>query len=88
MSRAPKQDVRKEFAARLVAARKDVGWSQEDLSNSSELARSYMSGVERGTRNISLDNICRLAHALGIRPGQLLDFDVEEAPARRAQAQS
>ena len=88
MARPAKQDVRKEFAARLVAARKGVGWTQEDLSNASELARSYMSGVERGTRNVSLDNICRLAHTLGIRPSQLLDFDVDEPPARRAQSRS
>jgi transcriptional regulator with XRE-family HTH domain len=65
------------FAAQLVAARKDKGWSQERLSLESGLARSYLSGVERGLRNISFDNICRLAGTLGVRPGVFLDFDVE-----------
>lgn len=85
MARSAKQNVRADFAARVVAARKERGWSQEDLSHQSGLARSYMSGVERGLRNISLDNICRLAHTLRIKPGELLDFEVVDVPARRAQ---
>jgi len=72
---APK-DARKLFAARLVDVRKGKGWSQEDLSNESGLARSYLSGVERGLRNISLDNIVRLARTLKVRPGDFLDFEV------------
>lgn len=37
------------------------------------LDRSYVGGVERGERNISLENICRLAKALAIRPGDFFD---------------
>ena len=87
MAQAAKQDVRREFAARVVAARKLRGWSQEDLAYESGLARSYMSGIERGIRNVSLDNICRLAHTLRIKPGQLLDFKVDEPPPKRKQAE-
>ena len=78
MARPTELDVCKAlFAARLVAVRNDKGWSQEKLSLESGLARSYLSGVERGLRNISLDNICKLAGTLGVRPSVFLDFEVE-----------
>jgi len=78
MARPTELDVCKAlFAARLVAVRSDKGWSQEKLSLESGLARSYLSGVERGLRNISLDNICKLAGTLGVRPSVFFDFEVE-----------
>jgi transcriptional regulator with XRE-family HTH domain len=88
MAPPAKQSVRREFAARVVAARRANGWSQDDLAHESGLARSYMSGIERGIRNVSLDNICRLAHALRIKPAQLLDFKVDEPPPKRKQAEA
>ena len=42
------------FGQRLAAVRKERGWSQEQLALESGVARSYLSGVERGQRNISL----------------------------------
>ena len=41
------------FGQRLAAVRKERGWSQEQLALESGVARSYLSGVERGQRNIS-----------------------------------
>ncbi|HAV6242973.1 TPA: XRE family transcriptional regulator, partial [Acinetobacter baumannii] len=46
-----------EFGIRLAELRKKNGISQEKLALESGLARSYLSGVERGQRNISLLNI-------------------------------
>ncbi len=54
--------------------RKDKGWSQEQLALQSGLARSYLGGVERGQRNIALENIVRLARTLELRPSVLIDF--------------
>jgi len=54
--------------------RKDRGWSQEQLALQSGLARSYLGGVERGQRNIALENIVRLAKTLELRPSDLMDF--------------
>lgn len=62
------------FGQRLAAVRKERGWSQEQLALESGVARSYLSGVERGQRNISLINICRFAETLGVKPSVLLEF--------------
>lgn len=66
-------DPRTAFGLRLIEIRKAKGWSQERLALESGLARSYLGGVERGQRNIALLNIYRLAEALAITPGSLLD---------------
>jgi len=66
--------VQKQFGKRLSALRKEKGWSQETLALESSLARSYVGGVERGQRNISLVNICKLAESLGVAPSALLEF--------------
>lgn len=67
-------DVKKKFGLRLAQLRKERGFSQESLSLESGLARSYLGGVERGQRNISLENICLLADTLKISPSHLMDF--------------
>lgn len=38
------------------------------------MARSYLSGVERGVRNVSLINICALAATLGVNASEMLNF--------------
>ena len=77
MRQLSSSDVRVQFGRRLVELRKRRGWSQEQLSLESGVARSYLGGVERGQRNIALVNICRLATSLGVAPWALLDFQGE-----------
>lgn len=62
------------FGKRLASVRKELGWSQEKLALDSGVARSYLSGVERGKRNIALLNIARLAKTLDISAKDLIDF--------------
>ncbi|MDD2669461.1 helix-turn-helix transcriptional regulator [Zoogloea sp.] len=50
----------------IVRLRKERGWSQEDLALESGLHRTFVAHVERQVRNISIDNIERLASALQI----------------------
>jgi len=68
-------DPLKLFGQRLTALRKQRGWSQEKLALESGMARSYLSGIERGLRNVALINICTLADTLGVPPGDMLKFD-------------
>lgn len=50
-----------------------MGLSQEELAERAELHRTYVGSLERGERNVSLENIFRLADALGCLPRDLLD---------------
>lgn len=74
------KDPLKLFGQRLVEIRKQKGYSQERLALESGTARSYLSGVERGLRNIALLNIYKLADTLGVPPSTLL-----EAPTQQIQ---
>lgn len=71
------------FGLRLAQLRKARGWSQERLALESGVARSYLGGVERGQRNLSLVNICRLADTLGLPPAALLDFGAVKGLRRK-----
>jgi transcriptional regulator with XRE-family HTH domain len=57
---------RRTFAQRLRELRLAQGRSQEALAELCGLHRTYLGSVERGERNISLDNIERIAEALGV----------------------
>jgi transcriptional regulator with XRE-family HTH domain len=52
--------------------RKTKGISQEELALDAGMKRSYLSDLERGTRNPSVRALGRLAEALGVEPEQLL----------------
>lgn len=54
------------FGNRIRELRKSRGLSQEALADLAELDRSYIGGVERGDRNISLNNIQKLSIALNV----------------------
>lgn len=63
---------RAEFGNRVRSVRQNLGLSQEDLAHRAGLDRTYVGSVERGERNVSLDNIHRLARALGCDARELL----------------
>ena len=48
------------------------GWSQEALAARAGIHRTYLGSVERGERNVAIDNICRIAWALGVHACDLL----------------
>lgn len=62
------------FGRRLAVVRKLRGISQERLAAESGLARSHVSGIERGKINVSLGTIGTIARTLSIEPKELLDF--------------
>jgi transcriptional regulator with XRE-family HTH domain len=59
-------DIKEEFGKRLNQLRKDRKMSQEKLAELSELNRPYISAIEQGKRNVSLEVISKLAQALDI----------------------
>jgi transcriptional regulator with XRE-family HTH domain len=65
-------DIRTSFGSRLRELRKRQGLSQEQLASLAGIDRTYLSSCERGTRNISVVNIARLADALRVEPAELL----------------
>ena len=66
-------DIQKKFGDKLRELRKQKGLSQEDLAFKSGLHRTYISDIERGSRNLSLKNIEKIAKALGMSPKSLLE---------------
>jgi transcriptional regulator with XRE-family HTH domain len=59
------------FGEAIRDLRKQRGMSQEGLALACELDRTYISGIERGTRNPSLTNIFKIAAALQASPAEL-----------------
>jgi transcriptional regulator with XRE-family HTH domain len=60
------------FGRRVRAIREDKHLSQEQLAEIAGLHRTYVSSLERGQRNVSLDNIFALAAGLGVSVSDLL----------------
>lgn len=63
---------RQNFARNLKIIRNSQGISQEKLADLCDLHRTYVSSVERGERNITVDNMERLAVALGVDIRELM----------------
>jgi len=69
---AERTSARQILAGNLRTLRLAKGWSQEYLALETGLDRTFISHVERGARNISLDNIDKLAVALSVPAYRLL----------------
>jgi transcriptional regulator with XRE-family HTH domain len=72
MASGSKGQLREVLATNLRRRRAVLGLSQEALAHNAGLHRTFVGAVERAERNISLDNIERLASALGLSGWQLL----------------
>jgi transcriptional regulator with XRE-family HTH domain len=59
-------DIRERFGDAIRRRREELGLTQEELADKAKIHRTYLSDVERGTRNLSLINIERLAEAMSI----------------------
>ena len=62
----------KRFGVRVRELRKRAGLSQEAFADHCELDRTYIGGIERGERNVSLRNIAVIAKGLGITVSELM----------------
>jgi transcriptional regulator with XRE-family HTH domain len=60
------------FGKAVRSRRAEIGLSQEELALQADLDRTYIGGVERGERNLSLINIVKIAKALRVSGSELL----------------
>jgi transcriptional regulator with XRE-family HTH domain len=65
-------DLQRTVGRNLRAHRRARGLSQEAFADVLEVHRTYMGGVERGERNLTLKAVERMAKQLGVEPLSLL----------------
>lgn len=66
-------DVHQRLARNLRRLRQEKGWSQEAFAFEADVHRTYVSDLERGARNPTISVVEKLAKALGVKLGRLLD---------------
>lgn len=62
-----------QFARNVAAARRRLHLTQEDVSDRSGVHPTEVSRIENGERDVRVSTVFRLAAALEVSPGQLLD---------------
>lgn len=66
-------NARRTFASNVRRIRAKHGFSQERLADLAGLHRTYIGSIERGERNVSIDNMARIARALNVSLASLVD---------------
>lgn len=66
-------EIRARLSLNMRKLRQSKGWSQEEFAHESGLHRTYVSDLERGARNPTIAVVDKLAVALGVKVGALLD---------------
>jgi len=62
---------KRDLAQRIRDLRHEKQWSQERLAEEASMHRTYLAGIERALRNPSLENLVKLANALGVTLAEL-----------------
>lgn len=66
-------EIRERLSLNMRRLRQSKGWSQEEFAHQAGLHRTYVSDLERGARNPTITVVDKLAVALGMPVGALLD---------------
>ncbi len=66
-------DINKEVGKRILKYRKKRGLTQEGLAFEADLHRAYIGQIERGEKNIGVQNLQKIAKALNIKISKLLE---------------
>lgn len=69
---ARRTDITVRFGERLRDFRRRAGLSQEEFAEKCDLDRTYVSGIERGKRNVALRNIEAIAKALSVPISEIM----------------
>lgn len=80
-------DKKAALGARIKALRKQKGWSQERLAERVGISTQYLSNIERGKENPTLDLLLRLADSLRVSPAEIFDFEAEGLDRKALQAE-
>ncbi|MBQ7612861.1 MAG: helix-turn-helix transcriptional regulator [Spirochaetaceae bacterium] len=67
------ETVKQQFGNRIQKMRKESGLSQEKFALKIEMDRTYYASVESGKRNVSLENIKKIADGLGVSLSKLFE---------------
>lgn len=78
----PKLPGKMQFGLVLKRRRESLRLSQEALAEMAGLHRTYISQVERGVRNLSIDSMERLAEAIGMEVWEMLRTDTTNSSAK------
>ncbi|WP_340527052.1 helix-turn-helix transcriptional regulator [Cupriavidus necator] len=84
MSRIRQLSARELLALNIRRLRAAYEWTQEDLAWQADMDRSFLAHVERAARNLSIDVIERLAHALEVPIAELFRVPDVIPPPKRA----
>lgn len=68
-------NIKQKFGDKIKFFRLEKGWSQEKLALEAGIDRTYLPGIEKGERNVSITVVEKLAIALGV---EIVDFFDEE----------
>jgi transcriptional regulator with XRE-family HTH domain len=71
MGKGVRPDIRERFGFAVKDRREALGLTQEEFAERAGIHRTYLSDIERGTRNLSLLNIERVAAALSLKISEL-----------------
>lgn len=66
-------DIQIRLGKNVARLRKERGESQEAFADRAGIHRTYISDIERGARNPTIAVVAKVAEALGVKPGELLD---------------
>jgi len=78
-------DIKKIFGKNVRIYRKKLGLTQWELSDKSGLHYTYIGAIERGEKNISLENINKIVRALNVRIEDLFDFENEKSEIEKSE---
>ncbi|MFZ5722661.1 MAG: helix-turn-helix domain-containing protein [Pseudomonadota bacterium] len=79
-------DVAEAFGRAVKARRAELGITQEELADKGELARSFVSGMERGEKAPTVNTVWKLTKALDCKPSELwltVERLMESQPKKR-----
>src|SRR4051794_32906623 len=71
MAKRARPDIRERIGFAVKERREALGLTQEEFAERAGIHRTYLSDIERGTRNVSLVNIERVAEALALKISEL-----------------